>query len=466
MAVDTPTKRRALIGLDLPGVGLLPIPGTSDTAARRRNLVNLYPFQAALALTGYQLTVNQGSPGHGTSVALSTTSGLTVAQGTPVPGGTARLTTTLETVNTSDLTTTKTFGITTATGLTVDQGTLNLTHVMVGIPLILGTTTPAVTTTVGITTSTGLTVAPGTITKSLNMPLTTPGLTVSPGTPTITNTRTLTTTVVNLQVGTITALGQTTTTLASRLLTVDQGILTPNLTVLVTSPGLVVGTTSPGTIGQGTVQLTGYGVAVDPGVLAPTPSKGLISPDLLINSGFVGIRQSAPITTDELVLEAGAVTPSATKSVTGVDLTVIQNQMTISVPGEATLAGHGIDLVIDTAMLVSTTTVPTTGDELTVDQGHFAFLTPLVGQELTLTPGTLLVLGMSVTPRIIPSCNHGNLTLTITGVNTMWTNATVWEVSGVAGVTLISSNVTGPTSATLVVTTGTATGTLTVTATG
>ena len=68
----------------------------------------------------------------------------------------------------------------------------------------------------------------------------------------------------------------------------------------------------------------------------------------------------------------------------------------------------------------------------------------------------------TVSPAVIPSGHTGNLTLTLAGTYTAWTGSTVLTLSGVANVTKVSQNVISPTSATVVVTTGAGTGTLTV----
>jgi hypothetical protein len=79
-----------------------------------------------------------------------------------------------------------------------------------------------------------------------------------------------------------------------------------------------------------------------------------------------------------------------------------------------------------------------------------------VGTEST-TSGVL----MTSAPSAIPNGHAGNITLTLTGVGTNWSNAnTVFTVAGVSNVTKVSQNVTGPTVAMLVVTTGAGTGSL------
>ena len=64
-------------------------------------------------------------------------------------------------------------------------------------------------------------------------------------------------------------------------------------------------------------------------------------------------------------------------------------------------------------------------------------------------------------PAVIPSGHIGHLTVSLTGVGTSW-SGTPFSVSGVSGTTLISQSVSSTTSASLVLTTGSGTGTLTV----
>jgi hypothetical protein len=72
--------------------------------------------------------------------------------------------------------------------------------------------------------------------------------------------------------------------------------------------------------------------------------------------------------------------------------------------------------------------------------------------------------GASITsaPAAIPNGHAGNITLTLTGVGTTWSAGTVFTLAGVSNVTKVSQNVTSPTAATLVLTTGAATGSLSI----
>jgi hypothetical protein len=90
-----------------------------------------------------------------------------------------------------------------------------------------------------------------------------------------------------------------------------------------------------------------------------------------------------------------------------------------------------------------------------------------------LAPGSFYTVGsestpevtatMSITPAAIPNGHAGNITVTLTGTGTSWSNAsTVFTVAGVSNVAKVSQNVTSPTAATLVVTTGAGTGSLNV----
>ena len=70
---------------------------------------------------------------------------------------------------------------------------------------------------------------------------------------------------------------------------------------------------------------------------------------------------------------------------------------------------------------------------------------------------------LSVLPATIPANHSGNITLTLSGINSNWVQGkTVFAVSGVSNVTKISQNITSTSTATVVITTGAGTGTLTV----
>ena len=68
-----------------------------------------------------------------------------------------------------------------------------------------------------------------------------------------------------------------------------------------------------------------------------------------------------------------------------------------------------------------------------------------------------------VSPGGIYAANPNNVTLTLTGTGTNWGGGTVFTLSGVSGVTKVSQSVASTTSATVVVTTGTGYGSLSVT---
>ncbi|HTP31272.1 MAG TPA: LamG domain-containing protein [Candidatus Acidoferrales bacterium] len=72
----------------------------------------------------------------------------------------------------------------------------------------------------------------------------------------------------------------------------------------------------------------------------------------------------------------------------------------------------------------------------------------------------------TVSPASIPAGHPGNIALTLTGTGTSWSGATVFALNGVGNITKISQTVTSGTSATIVVQTGTATGTLSINETG
>lgn len=67
---------------------------------------------------------------------------------------------------------------------------------------------------------------------------------------------------------------------------------------------------------------------------------------------------------------------------------------------------------------------------------------------------------VSVTPAAIPANHAANITLTLAGTGTNWSAGTTFGLSGVTGVAKISQNVVSATSATVVIATGTGTGTL------
>ena len=74
---------------------------------------------------------------------------------------------------------------------------------------------------------------------------------------------------------------------------------------------------------------------------------------------------------------------------------------------------------------------------------------------------TLSDTSMTVAPVAIPNGHPGNITLTLTGTGTNWSNAnTVFTIAGVSNVTKVSQNVGSATAATLVVATGAGTGSL------
>jgi hypothetical protein len=67
--------------------------------------------------------------------------------------------------------------------------------------------------------------------------------------------------------------------------------------------------------------------------------------------------------------------------------------------------------------------------------------------------GYLGAAGFTVSPSTIPANHPGHITLTLTGTGTSWDNTTVFDLSGVSGVTKVSQTVNSATSATIVVTT-------------
>lgn len=464
----TANQLGALVGLDSP-FGLVPIPGTPQSPDYLRHWNWLFPFTApGVALTGQQVTVFQGSPKTGQTVAISTTSGLTAAQGTLTPNGFVALTTTLETVlSPTSLVPGKSFPLTTGSDLIVAQGTFALGLNLIGRQLTVGTTTPTLTSTIAIASSQTIGTAQGTPTVSILVPLTTPELTASQGTLSVPKTLALTSASINVQQGSLTASGAGGTTLATRLLTVDQGTLTTSRTVQLVSPGLTIGTTSPGTEAGAIVSLTSPALQVDTSVLGTEIDRPITTANELdVIPGNLTAGPSATLTGDELKVETTSPAPAYSRALVGRDLTVIPGPFTVSVPGEVSLGGLGMELFVFTTTIGTQANLPLSTRLLTVTQGSFSYSVALTGAALTVEQGVVGGAGLTVTPTIIPSCNHGNLNLTVTGFGTNWSGATAWSVTGLADVVLISATVHTPTSATLVVTTGVLTGTLTVTAIG
>ncbi|HTS62156.1 MAG TPA: DUF2341 domain-containing protein [Candidatus Acidoferrales bacterium] len=69
---------------------------------------------------------------------------------------------------------------------------------------------------------------------------------------------------------------------------------------------------------------------------------------------------------------------------------------------------------------------------------------------------------ISASPQAVPAISSGNVVLTLTGTSTAWTGGTTFSISGVSGVTKIAQSVLSATSATLTITTGAGTGSLTI----
>lgn len=72
--------------------------------------------------------------------------------------------------------------------------------------------------------------------------------------------------------------------------------------------------------------------------------------------------------------------------------------------------------------------------------------------------------GFTASPSAVPKSHAGNIVLTLTGTFTTWVGGgSEFSISGVAGVVKVAENVTSATAATLTITTGSTTGTLTIT---
>ncbi len=81
----------------------------------------------------------------------------------------------------------------------------------------------------------------------------------------------------------------------------------------------------------------------------------------------------------------------------------------------------------------------------------------------TTASATFTVRNVAIAPATIPAHHSGHISLTLTGSGTSWTGSTTFTPSGVAGVSVISQTNTSGTLETVVVTTGSGTGTLTIT---
>ena len=69
----------------------------------------------------------------------------------------------------------------------------------------------------------------------------------------------------------------------------------------------------------------------------------------------------------------------------------------------------------------------------------------------------------TASPTAVPANNAANIVLSLTGISTSWDGTTVFDISGVSGVTKITQSVSSSTAATVTITTGSTTGTLTIT---
>lgn len=411
----TANQLEALVGLDTP-YGLVPIPGTAASADYLRHWDWLFPFSSGnTPLTGSQLTVFQGQPATGITVALSTASGLAVAPGTLTPGINQPLATTLETINSpTSLLFGLSFAISTATGLTVAQGTLLASPQLVSMQLTVGSGTQSVTH-VNALTSPLLSTAPGSPVMAIVVPLTTPTLTIGQGSLAAPMSFALTSTFVNVQGGTITANSSQTTVLASQLLTVSQGTSSPAITVALTGQQLQIQTTNPLATGVGQTTLNSQAMSVAPGVITTSIATPLTDDGgLTVIPGNPVAVPTLPLTGSGLTTNQGTLSPASNPTLTPQLMTVAQGTPTISVPGTVVLGG-ATTLIVGTTVVTAASTTPLTTTLLTVTPGPVGLTAPLTGSLLTVSPGTItrnvavVLTGFSLTvnPGIItPSGSH------------------------------------------------------------
>ena len=114
----------------------------------------------------------------------------------------------------------------------------------------------------------------------------------------------------------------------------------------------------------------------------------------------------------------------------------------------------------------------TTKSSQSVTDGTHATVTVATGSTtgtLTISDGTasatFLVSPQSIAaaPFNLPANHSGHIAIALTGSGTTWNGGTTFGIAGVSGTSKVSQSVTSATSATLTITTGSGTGTLTVT---
>ena len=140
-------------------------------------------------------------------------------------------------------------------------------------------------------------------------------------------------------------------------------------------------------------------------------------------------------------------------------LSTVGTAYTPGTPGSPTFTGSGVAGATIASQVISSSSGPhaasvvvdtSTGTgTLTISDGTYSSSVNVVAPSFTISPTT------------IPANHAGNITLTLTGVGTLWSSNT-FTLSGVSGVTKVSQTINSNTSVTLVATTGSGTGTLTV----
>jgi hypothetical protein len=203
----------------------------------------------------------------------------------------------------------------------------------------------------------------------------------------------------------------------------------------------------------GSGYLNGDIVTVVGGILANKPSYGAATFILEVLGGVIS-RMTATNTSGYSQF------PSNPVSVTGGHGTGLKLNLIAGTPSELTTytlpespTGNWYYLNADFNGTVSNTTPLTT---LKLSNGQGAILvtelnSPAVSASMTTFPFT------------IPSNHAGNISLAVSGIGTNWTQSTTFSVSGISGVILVSQSVQSTNEATVIITTGSETGILTLT---
>ena len=205
-----------------------------------------------------------------------------------------------------------------------------------------------------------------------------------------------------------------------------------------------------------------------------TPGSGYLNGDIVtVVGGILANNPSYTAATFILEVSGGVITRMAATNTSGYSQFPSNP---VSVTG-----GHGtglkLNLVSGIPSELTTYTLPTspTGNwyYLNADfNGTVSNTTPLTSLKLVNGQGAILVTSttspavsasMTTFPYAVPSNHSGNISLAVSGTGTNWKQSTTFSVSGVSGVTLVSHSVQSATEATVIITTGSGTGILTLT---